>query len=420
MTGIEIYNLSVCGLVKSMGARKIRTLSIFSAFLVSCALLLLVFHPRDDYRIYVQFADAVSQGYNPYSLPSGFESSAVEKLVSLDDSGSPSRKVDQTLADYPPLLMSINGLIFQVDEIKGLYYFYLVLFFLSIVTFVLFHKDDINPEELNKFIFVAFLIFNPLLLRSWFAPIEDKVWFLFFMIMMMVCKERKLVLTSVLAVFAALKGLGGVVFPFYIVHLVVEKKINVKEMVVMILPFLLILAISHVKFFPEWLNGYKWRSQTQEYVGHLSIFSFFPHVFDDYSLVLSKILSFLSLLTVGVLIIKRKLLLKEILLAPVVCTIIFNTDLTMNRIFIAVVALQLIIFKKSVIFYSFMCCWLLFFLDERIVMRISEVFHVVQVCQLNRDYVELIYKLVLWAMTFYLLFSAVKPIILRSRGTLSA
>lgn len=180
---------------------------------VALFLLLATFRPADDYEIYTHFAEAVADGQNPYALPDSYRSTVIQKFSSVGPTQPEAGWVKQVYADYPPALMLINAATFKLAEVKGLYLLYVGLFITSILIFF-FRKAVAIDGKIFDYRLVIFLAFNPLLIQSWFFPISDKAWFLFFIALIVALREYLFVLTVVLAAFAATKGLGIVIFRF--------------------------------------------------------------------------------------------------------------------------------------------------------------------------------------------------------------
>lgn len=329
-------------LVKISSISKFRALVLMVAMLASSVLVLLVFFkPSDDYAIYTHFAEAVVDGQNPYRLPAEYRTTTVKKIMPLGWTQPEPGLVRQNYADYPPLLMLINSIAYRVNEMKGIYWMCIAIYAASCLMCFKYYFST-RPYHDSAAIFVlAFLYFNPFALKHLFFPVEDKVWFIFFIMTCLVFRSNQLYLTVVLAMFAALKGLGFVMIFFYFLYLWRCKQIECRKLIHLIMIFLVITIFAHMPFFPEWLSGYQWRAQRQNFVGHESIFVPLQKI-GLYSEFMPKLFTAGSMVLVAFLIYRRRLKIEYVLLLPVIISIVFNAELGYDRLLVALAALLIL------------------------------------------------------------------------------
>ena len=314
-----------------------------------------VFIPIDDYAMYTYFAEAVSEGANPYAIPEAFRSEVVPTFFRVGFTMPELGVVKQRYADYPPLLMLVNSFFFRLNNLKGLYNLYITLYALAAVLYVAYavsKKPEGRLPEVNPFLFLIFFALNPLIPWAWFAPIEDKAWFAFFMMLILVLRNRIYWLAAVLALFAAMKGVGiGILF-FYLLYQHSNKNLKLNQLALILVIFAAIFALSHLPWFPEWIQGYQWRIARQIHVHHDSFFV----PFEERGLYwnrMPQILMFSSFLLLAFLTIRHVLTLPEVLLLPIVFFIIFNTDLSFDRLLVPILALLLLVRFNAIIVISY-------------------------------------------------------------------
>jgi hypothetical protein len=316
-------------------------LLLAAASFATISSLSLTFSPGDDYAIYVHFAEAVTDGYNPYSLPDNFRSSVPPTILAVGSTQPSPGRVQQQYADYPPLLMLINSGLFQLHHIKGLYGFYIFLYALSCIIYCLYAFDRREHHRHDPFCYLIFFALNPLIVTYWFTPIEDKVWFVFFGFVTLLLREKRYWVSVALAIFASLKGVGLPMFAFYAIFLFVHRQAKPQHLLCMVILFASIVATTHVLWYPEWINAYEWRAARQSFVGHDSLFVPLSKA-NLYWGSLPKIMTASSFVVLGVLALKRKLTLQESLLLPMVLSIIFTTELGLDRLLVIVLCLLLL------------------------------------------------------------------------------
>jgi len=313
------------------------------------------FQPADDYAIYTYFAEAVSKGINPYSIPPDYRSEIVPTFFDVGWTQPTLGVVRPQYADYPPLLMMVNSFIFQLDNLRGLYLFYLSLYGLSVALYLMYaigNKSEGPSSEVSPLCFLIFFALNPLFSWAWFKPIGDKVWFAFFMMLILMFRNRPYWLTVTLGFFAALKGLGIPILFFYVLYMLFHKSLKLKQFLYIVMIFGLILAASHLFWFPEWIQAYQWRSARQSFVGHSSFFV--PLVkLGIYWRNMPQILTILGFLLLSFLTARHILTLPETLLLPIVFSIIFNTELGFDRLLVAILAMLLLVRHNGIIVISY-------------------------------------------------------------------
>lgn len=313
------------------------------------------FFPSDDYAIYEYFAEAVSQGINPYSIPADFKSEIVPKILKVGDTQPSPGVIRQEYADYPPLLMVINSFAFRFHNVKGLYVMYLLLYALALIFLLMYleskHVKKYSPE-INPLALLVFFGLSPIFSQGWFCPITDKVWFAFFILLLLVVHDKPQWLVVVLGFFAAIKGIGLLIMAFYILYQFFNKEVQRKQLLYGILVFSSILILSHLFWFPDWMKGYQWRSARQSFVNHFSLFLPFSKM-GLYWSGIPFLCTIGSCLLLVWLIIKRRVQLDEVLLLPIAISIIFNTEIGYDRILVAVFALVLLARKNIVVIISY-------------------------------------------------------------------
>jgi hypothetical protein len=188
---------------------------------------------------------------------------------------------------------------------------------------------------------LAFFGLNPIFIFTWFHPIEDKIIFAFFILLLLMVQNRIYFLTIFLGFFASLKGVGIPIFFFYLTHLFFSQKKKLQELLGPILVFLTITMLSHILYYPDWINAYKWRAARQSWVGHSSLFL----MLSEHGLYLpwmAQSLTVLSFILLGFFVYKGRFSLEQVIVLPVVLAIIFNTEASFDRILIAIFAMLLI------------------------------------------------------------------------------
>ncbi len=300
------------------------------------------FKPGDDYALYVHFAEAVADGHNPYALPPEYRSTVPPTFFPVGWTQSEPGKFPAEYADYPPLLMLLNSWIFRIHPVRGFYGLFLALLAASFLLYCFYAASGPSAEHAhNPYLFLAFLGLNPLVTSLWFTPTGDKVWFLFFMLALLFLRNRPYGLTVVLAIFSALKGLGLVIFGFYVLFLFATRQARPRTLLAMTTLFTLVVGASHLLWFPDWLNAYRWRADRQNLLGHASIFVPLASV-GLYWSGLPKLLTAGSFLGIAIATMRRHLTLEDVLMLPIAASIVFNTELATNRLLIAIFALLLL------------------------------------------------------------------------------
>lgn len=120
----------------------------------------------------------------------------------------------------------------------------------------------------------------------------------------------------------------------------------------MLLIFSCILFISHLCWFPQWIKGYQWRAARQAFVSHDSFFVLFDKL-GIYSGVMPKLLTALTFLLLILLTVRQFTTLEETLLLPIVFSIIFNTELSFDRLLVAILAMLLLVQHNGIIVISY-------------------------------------------------------------------
>jgi hypothetical protein len=359
------------------------------------------FSPADDYAIYVHFAEAVSDGHNPYSLPDKYRSTVPPTFFQVGSTQTAPGKIIHQYADYPPLLMLFNSWMFRLHNLKGLYWLYIVLYAVSCLLYCVYAFSHRGEHQHDSILFLIFLGLNPMVKYYWFIPISDKAWFLFFILSCLLLRHTRYWLTLALAVFAALKGLGLVVFIFYLAFLFFEKSTNRKSLFYMALLFAIVVAATHCLWFPDWLNAYAWRASRQNWVGHTSVFVPLARA-GLYWGGMAKVLTAGAFLALAFATAKRLLTLQEILLLPIVVSIVFNTELTFDRLLVAVFALLLLSNGSLPIVVAYAAGALMF----------TPVLH--YFLPFLGSFKGL--WLVQWSLTTFLAITAIRQIVLRGKG----
>jgi len=314
-----------------------------------------LFRPSDDYVIYQYFAEAVSKDINPYSIPSDFYSGTVSDLLAFGPSQSSPGVIRQQYADYPPLLMIINSLAYRVHNEKGLYSLYIFLYVFSMALYLFYansRKLESRSSEVNPSVFLIFIGLNPVFYIGWFDPITDKLWFPFFTLLLLVFRNKPYWIAITLSLFAAVKGIGIILMAFYVIYQVINKNLQPKQIFFIIFVFGLILALSHLFWFPDWINGYQWRAERQGFVNHFSLFSFLGKS-NSYWSGIPIILTNVAFLLLVWLIVKHFVTLDEILTLPIVFSIIFTTELTYDRLLVAIFVMALLAKHNIIILISY-------------------------------------------------------------------
>jgi hypothetical protein len=131
-----------------------------------------------------------------------------------------------------------------------------------------------------------------------------------------------------------------------------HKSLKLKQFLYIVMIFGLILAASHLFWFPEWIQAYQWRSARQSFVGHSSFFV--PLVkLGIYWRNMPQILTILGFLLLSFLTARHILTLPETLLLPIVFSIIFNTELGFDRLLVAILAMLLLVRHDGIIVISY-------------------------------------------------------------------
>lgn len=313
------------------------------------------FHPADDYAIYEYFAEAVDKGQNPYSIAPDYRSEIVPKFFYVGFTQPEKGVIRQTYADYPPLFFLINSVAFRIDTLKGLYYLYIALYAVSMAMFVIYatsRSSGMQVPAATPLVLLLFFGTNPIFSSLWFHPIDDKVWFAFFMTALLVFRNRPYAVVVLLGLLAATQGLGIPIMALYVVHLWVSKGARREQILRLLLVFGLILALSHLLWFPDWLKGYAQRAHRQTSIAHESLFIPLKNLGLDLGYApLALTVFFFSVLVV--LVAGKRLELEEIMLLPIVAFFIFGTDAPFNRLLVIILALLLLTRHNRTIVISY-------------------------------------------------------------------
>jgi hypothetical protein len=330
-----------------------------------CGLLLVViignglylwntFKPADDYAIYIYFAEAAERGLSPYDIPDGYKSKIIQRFFPVGWTQPVAGVIRQGYADYPPLLMKINSMVFSLDPVKGLYYMYILLLVFCFILYAAYRGTfkQINTSAMSlPLYFLAFFGLNPIFISTWFHPIGDKIIFAFFILLLLLFRNKIYFFTVCSGLFASLKGVGLPIFFFYLAHLFFSQKKKLQELLGPILIFLTIAILSHIFYYPDWVNAYKWRAARQSWVGHSSLFL----ILSKHGLYLpwmAKSLTVLSFILLGFFIYKKRFSIEQVIVLPVVVAIIFNTEASFDRILIVIFAMLLISKNKHLFIFS--------------------------------------------------------------------
>jgi hypothetical protein len=213
-------------------------------------------------------------------------------------------------------------------------------------------KREDPSSAVNPLLFLIFFALNPLIPWAWFAPIEDKVWFAFFMMLILVLRNRIYWLAVALGFFAAVKGIGVVILFFYLLYMISHKRLKLKQIALVLVIFTAIAALSHLFWFPEWIQGYQWRFARQANVNHDSFFVPFAEsgLYWDKA---PQILMLSAFLLLAFLTVRHVLTLEVILLLPIVFFILFNTELSFDRLLVAILAMLLLVRHNVIIVISY-------------------------------------------------------------------
>ncbi len=321
-------------------------IKISAAILIVFASLFYVFlpsikHPllQDDYAIYTFFSEAASQGHNPYNVPSSFRSETIKLFPTVTGHGNEGMVV-QSYADNLPLLTWIYKTAYMLSPLKGIFILTAFLYFCTIILYLLIAIFDKELRS-NTVIFLIFISLNPLVAACSILPAEDKSIFLFFMVLSLAYRKNFLGTTLILALFACLKGLGIIIFPFYILYGLTQKKITLKHAFVLGTVFALIFGASHMLWFPECLHSYAWRGLRHHSVAHASFFIIPKMLGVTHLDIFAKILMLGSFFLLGISILKKKLSLQDVLILPVILSIVFNTEPSLDRLVVAIFGLAL-------------------------------------------------------------------------------
>jgi hypothetical protein len=343
--------------------KSVRSHPLFFLFLMLAAALVSyaivprypVFHAGDDYLIYTYFAEAASEHVNPYAVPPEYRSTTLPHLFEVGGTQTAPGIVQQQYADYPPLLMAVNAALFRVNHLRGIYWLSLGLYLLAIILFGLYaaaQRSANLSKEVTSLCFLIFFTLNPLIASAWFKPAGDKTWFAFFVMALLVARNKPYWVAGILGVFAAVKGLGIPVLFMYCIYLAVTRTVTVRQGLVIVGIVGCVLVGSHLPWFPEWIQAYRWRALRQSVVGHESLF--LPLVTrDGYWSGMPIVLTAGAFLVLMWLTLKRLTTLPEVLLLPIVASIIFNTDVSFDRLLVAIVVMLLLIDRNGVLFLSY-------------------------------------------------------------------
>ncbi len=376
-------------------------LSILSLVMIFYPLLK-CFYPADDYAIYIHFAEAASDGQNPYSLPEEYRSTVPPTFFTVGWTQPEPGMIRQVYADHSPLLILFNSWIFRLHQLKGLYRWYILLYAVTCILYCIYAYGKRGKHRHNPLIFFIFLALNPLITTYWFKPIEDKIWFIFLLLLSLLLRNKPFLMTLVLALFASLKGLGLFVFAFYLAYLFFNKIVKLKYLIGMGFLFAILFALSHIFWFPDCLNAYKWRAERWSFTTHDSVFV----PLDMAGLFwkgLPKILIVGTYLLMAYATVKRWLTLQEVILLPVALYIVFNTDLSFDRLLIAILALLLLAERNLPIILAYFAG----------VLIITPVLRYTPF--LGSSHANWI---VIWSLTVYLLVMVVRQIVKRNKSML--
>ena len=303
------------------------------------------FKPGDDYAIYIYFAEAAERGLSPYDIPDGYKSKIIQRFFPVGWTQPVAGVIRQVYADYPPLLM---------DPVKGLYYMYILLLVFCFILYAAYRGTfkQINTSAMSlPLYFLAFFGLNPIFISTWFHPIEDKIIFAFFILLLLLFRNKIYFFTVCSGLFASLKGVGLPIFFFYLAHLFFSQKKKLQELLGPILIFLTIAILSHIFYYPDWVNAYKWRAARQSWVGHSSLFL----ILSKHGLYLpwmAKSLTVLSFILLGFFVYKKRFSIEKVIVLPVVVAIIFNTEASFDRILVVIFAMLLISKNERLLIFS--------------------------------------------------------------------
>jgi len=314
------------------------------------------FRPGDDYAIYEYFAEAVSKGLNPYAIPQNYRSDTVRRFFNNAGVAQPNAGViSQRYADYPPLLMMVNSLVFRLNNVRGLYILYILLYAASIALYLasrISAESESQSSVVNPVIFLIFFALNPLFPQAWFNPTTDKAWFAFFITLVLVFRNMPWLLVISLGLFAGIKGLGVPMMVFYVIYERFEKNIGAKRIGALVVIFAIVVAISHVPWFPDGLRAYQWRLVRQNLVSHDSLFVPLDKVGIFWG-GLPQVLTVSAFVLLAWLALKHFLALDEVLLLPIVFSIIFNPELGFDRLLVAIFSMLLLTRNNATIIISY-------------------------------------------------------------------
>lgn len=247
----------------------------------------------------------------------------------------------------------VNSLVFRIDHLKGLYRLYIALYSISVALYALYaisRTSEGSAPAVTPLLFLLFFGTNPIFPRLWFSPIADKVWFAFFMLALLLLQHRPYAVTVLLGLLAATQGLGIPIMALYVLHLWVNQGVSRQQILQLLLVFGVILALSHLPWFPDWRNGYLWRADRQTAIAHDTLFM--PLGLDESSLPL--VLTSVSLLLLAVLVAARRLVLEEVFLLPVVASILFGGEAPFNRLLVIILAMLLLTPHNRTILISYL------------------------------------------------------------------
>lgn len=303
--------------------------------------LLTAFGVSGDYAIYTYFAEAAAHGVNPYAIPPGYRSELVAELYGPDSWIQPMPGViRQQYADYPPLLMAVNALLFLIDPRHGLHVFYVVLYALCMVLYPVYAAQNRRLAH-HPVIFLVVFALNPVFVTGWFQPLEDKIWFAFLLLLVLLLSKWPLAETACLALFAALKGVGVAMFALYLLYLLVHKTVGLRRLFLLSVAFVLLLVLAHLAWYPAWQDGYRWRAERLTWVGHFSLFVPLDRL-GLYSSWMPVFMTGSALLLLVLLTVRRSLSVEELLIFSFVASTVFMTEPGFNRMLVILFALLLI------------------------------------------------------------------------------
>ena len=320
-----------------------RLLFIFIAFVAIADALFLfnTFIGWDDYVIYTYSAEAAAEGYNPYKIPEEFRSQAIDYFW-VGGTQYEKGKVAQGIINNLPLYIWLSSKLFKTLGLKGIYYalivsFVFVLFLCGIFSLEL--RKTKRVDDYMPFLLIFFLGLTPIFLKFWFRPIEDKPMLALFVVILLLLKKKPYLFTLCVALFAAMKGLGHPIFFFYIIYSYREK-VSFKNIFYMILLYLFVFSLSHIFYYPDWIEAYKSRIGRQSMIGHKALLTV-PRRYGLYFDGLGSMLTVLCLSYVMFNVWFKKLSVEQIVVLSVAFSLMFNGEASIDRILVIVFTLLL-------------------------------------------------------------------------------